>query len=81
MTQGRTRRNPPSRTNEVQERFDRIARLVADGKTNKEIALAIGKTVPYVKDVVSKIFVDYGAQSRVQLAIAVEREAQAHLYG
>jgi two-component system, NarL family, nitrate/nitrite response regulator NarL len=68
----------------VEERTDRlsaltareiqIAKAVAEGRGNREIATLLGITEQTVKNHLTSIFQKVGVESRLQLALAVLRE-------
>lgn len=68
----------------VEERIDRlsalttreiqIARAVAEGRGNRDIATQLGITEQTVKNHLTSIFEKVGVASRLQLALAILRE-------
>jgi DNA-binding CsgD family transcriptional regulator len=54
-----------------------IAELVADRRTNKEIAAALYLSEKTVESHLRNVFMKLGVKSRVQAARAIERERQA----
>ena len=56
---------------------ERVARLVADGLTNREIAEALGLSVKTVAWTLTKIYRKAGVRSRTELAIRLSAERAA----
>jgi DNA-binding NarL/FixJ family response regulator len=52
--------------NQTDEKY--IIELIREGKTNSEIAGKIYKSLPTVKQIVSKLMKKYNCKNRVQLA-------------
>jgi len=50
-------------------RLDAVARLLVEGKRNKEIAAALGLSHGTVKEYVAKIFERLGVRSRTEAAV------------
>lgn len=53
--------------NQTNEQY--IIELIREGKTNSEISAIIFKSVPTVKQIVSKLMKKYNCKNRVQLAM------------
>lgn len=53
--------------NQTDENY--IIQLIREGKANKEIAAIIYKSVPTVKQIVSKLMKKHDCKNRVQLAM------------
>ena len=62
---------------ELTETEERVARLVVDGLSNKEIARALVVTVPTVETHLSRTYAKLGVRSRTQLAARFEVGDQA----
>lgn len=58
---------PKLMRNQTDEKY--IIELIRDGKANKEIAAIIYKSIPTVKQIVSKLMKKYNCKNRVQLAM------------
>ena len=63
-----TQPNAPS-LRQLPHREAEVARLVADGLTNREIALVLGTSPHTVRNQLSRIFERLGVSSRLELAM------------
>lgn len=66
-------RDPPRPLNRLTERERQVLALVAEGKSNKEIARALTISVSTVKAHVSSVIHKLGVESRLEAAVAWTR--------
>jgi DNA-binding NarL/FixJ family response regulator len=59
----------PPRTVHLTPKRERVVQLVAEGKTNSEIAAAIGTTEFAIKNYLRAIYDETGMDNRIELAL------------
>jgi DNA-binding NarL/FixJ family response regulator len=68
---------PPTAGHELTGAEDRVARLVAAGLSNKEVAAELYVAVSTVEAALTRIYRKLGVQSRLQLASALAEQDAA----
>lgn|GEM_PF-6663799 len=77
MSNSATERDLPSPLNRLTEREQQVLALVAEGKSNKEIARALTISISTAKAHVSSLIHKLGVESRLEAAVTWTRWANS----